>query len=152
MWYNINAMAYSITKEKLNSVGLYILEGLSEREACILSDISYIDLQDLKENQSIVRDFIEKKHIEFKHAHLKEIQKHKSEKNSQWMLEKLRPDEFGTKGKNPDAPVNIISMIINQIQNEDQGIVRDTRYTRAVSESEVKDDQPTKLRVANILG
>jgi len=31
-------------------------------------------------------EFIEKKHTEFKHTHLKEIQKNKSEKNSQWLL------------------------------------------------------------------
>ena len=84
------------SKETLSDIGGYILNGMSEQESCILSGVLYKDLQVLQEGSDTVRDYIKKKHIQFKHNHLREIQSKKSEKTSQWLLEKLRPEEFGT--------------------------------------------------------
>ena len=129
-----------ITKDILASIGTYILEGMTEQEACTLSGYFFADLQDDKEdivNGDIVSLFLEKKHTEFKHNHLKEIQKNKSEKNSQWILEKLRPEEFGPKSKS-EVPVNVLSVIIKQIQNDSDQIIKFNRGEREVKEREAK--------------
>lgn len=142
-----------ISKEKLNDLGVFLLEGMSEPEACILADVSYAELQETKENSSVARDFIEKKQTEFIRNHLVEIQKNKSEKNSMWMLEKLFPDRFGSRvkgGGNGDTTVNIIGTIIKQIQNEDQGIVRIA--SRGSRGEQSDEDGDRRIRVAEILG
>lgn len=125
-----------MNQDILINICTYILDGMSEREACALAGFSYNELQDLKEGSQKLREVIEKKHIEFKHNHLKEIQKNKSEKNSQWLLEKLRPEEFGSKGRSQDAPtVNIINAIVKDIQNENTGIATLTRGTKQIEEN-----------------
>ena len=137
-----------VTLEQLEKISTYILDGMSEKEACTLTGVSWVDLEEKKETDDLAKKLIEKKHIQFKYNHLKEIQKTKSERNSMWMLEKLRPDEFSGRGKGGDGTtVNIISAIINEIQNEDQGIVRNTRYTR-----EVESVESSKLGVSGLLG
>jgi hypothetical protein len=140
-------------KEKLNELGVYLLEGMSEHEACILSGISYQELQIAKENSDVVRDFVEKKQTEFIRNHLVEIQKNKSEKNSMWMLEKLFPDRFGSRlraGSGDNNTINIIGTIIKQIQNEDTGIVRIT--SRGNRDEQSNEDDTRRIRVAEILG
>lgn len=113
-----------ITKEVLLKIGEHILEGMAEKEACILSGVSHIDLVALKSAHENIRLYIEKMEVTFKRNHLVEIQKNKSEKNSQWLLEKLRPDEFGSRGHGNDNPtINIISAIIKDIQNDSEPIV-----------------------------
>lgn len=142
-----------ISKEKLNELGVFLLEGMSEPEACILANVSYAELQETKMNSDIARDFIEKKQTEFIRNHLVEIQKNKSEKNSMWMLEKLFPDRFGARVRsagNGDTTVNIIGTIIKQIQNEDQGIVRIT--SRGNRDEQSYEDGGGRIRVAEILG
>lgn len=116
-------MSKKITKEILKSIGEYILDGLSEREACILADVDPADLATLKERSDQVTKFLEKTMVEFKHSHLKQIQSKKSEKNSQWLLEKLLPEEFGAKakGSGEGINVNIIKQIITSIQNDYSG-------------------------------
>jgi len=111
-----------ISKMDLENLAKYILDGMTEDEACILCSIDKYELQDLKETNIDVRNFMEDKHVKFKYKHLQEIQKIKSEKNSQWLLEKLRPEEFGNKMNKNSNPttVNIIRNIINQIQNGEQ--------------------------------
>lgn len=139
-------MAKIIDKEAVTTIGTYILDGMNERESCILAGISYPDLQALKEKSENVRDFIEKKHIQFKHNNLKAIQAKKSEKNSQWLLEKLRPEEFGTKLKSQEQPrANIISLIIKDIQNNDNNIVRYTREYRAEESNEERAGEPARI-------
>jgi hypothetical protein len=141
-------------KEKLNELGVYLLEGMSEPEAAILSGISYQELQIAKENSDIVRDFIEKKQTEFIRNHLVEIQKNKSEKNSMWMLEKLFPDRFGARlrtGSGDNNTINIIGTIIKQIQNEDTGIVRIASRGNRDEQSD-EDGSSGRIRVAEILG
>jgi len=102
-----------INKDQLVEIGKYILQGLSQDEAAILINVNPADL---RESPS-VKNFLEKQAIEFKLAHLKEIQAKKSSNSSQWLLEKLRPDEFGSKAKDTGTNINIISQIIHSIQN-----------------------------------
>lgn len=110
-----------ITKEVMERMAKYILDGLTENEACILCGVSSAELRRLKDRNESVRLYFEQKAVLFKHKHLEEIQKTKSEKNSQWLLEKLRPDEFGSKAKNSNpTTVNVIKTIINSIQNGEQ--------------------------------
>lgn len=127
-----------IDKERLEHIGAYILKGMSEREACILSDVTPSELTKLKEKNEKVRDFIEKKKIKFKFNHLKEIQDNKSEKNSQWLLEKLRPEEFGPRSRQTETPtINIINQIMKEIANENEPLVVLSRSTRS--------DQPDQV-------
>lgn len=146
-------MPLLLSKEALEEIGLHILNGMTEKEACTLSEVSWNDLQEQKEQSKITRDFIEKKHVEFKANHLKEIQKNKSEKNSMWLLEKLRPDEFGSKARGHEGPtINIISQIIKDIQNDEQGIVTISRGSRTPTPGEPdKNDSVPRLSPANIL-
>lgn len=148
-------MSISITKEEMQTVGKYILEGMTEEQACVLADISYLQLQDAKEGNELIGKFIEKKKTEFKYNHIKEIQKNKSEKNSQWLLEKLYPEEFGPKARSgqTESPVNIISVIIKDIQNDNQGIIPSiSRGTRPEIGSESESDKATgSERIAEIL-
>ena len=126
-----------ITKEQLEKVGTHILEGMTERESAILADVSWAELQETKESSQNARDFLDKKTIEFKSNHLKEIQKNKSEKNSQWLLEKLRPDEFGSRVRPQSGPtINIIGAIIRDIQNEETQIVGFSRGARVINAEE----------------
>lgn len=147
-------MIQNITKEKLQDIGTHILNGMTEREACILADVSYNELQLMKEGNDIVRQFIEKSHIQFKEAHLKEIQKNKSEKNSMWLLEKLRPEEFGSRARSSEGPtINIISQIIKEIQNDTQPIITISRGSKSTGEEESdKNDLTPKERIAKVLG
>jgi hypothetical protein len=142
----------NIDKDTLHSICLYILNGMTEREACVLADFSYNELQNLKEESKTLREIIEKKHIEFKLNHLKEIQKNKSEKNSIWMLEKLRPEEFGAKARGSEAPtVNIINAIIKDIQNDNQGIVKISRGTVVHEQGKNESDTNPKLAGSSLL-
>lgn len=118
--YNINTTMHpSINKDSLTDIGKYILNGMSEKESCILAGVKYADLQHAQEVNEVVRNFIERKNTEFKLNHLEEIQKNKSEKNSMWLLEKLRPKEFGSKANQGEGTtINIINSIMKEIQNE----------------------------------
>jgi hypothetical protein len=145
-------MESPITKEKLQEIGNFLLDGMSEREACTLCDISFNDLNELKQNSETVRNYIEKKIIKFKLNHLKEIQKNKSEKNSQWLLEKLRPEEFGSRPRGGgETTVNIISQIIKQIQNDNDPIVSITRGARVYDQESNEGTIDSKQRITNAL-
>lgn len=138
-----------ITKDDLEAIGKYIATGMTEQEACILADVSHSDFLLLKEKNSKIRDFVEKKKVRFKYAHLNEIQKNKSDKNSQWLLEKLVP-EFSPKAKNDGGnTINIISQIIKEIQNESEPIIDITRGSRVELGTRTESDQ--KIKVAEIL-
>ncbi len=140
-------------KETLAQIFENMLLGMTEREACILAEFSYEQLQESKEKSLNLRELLEKKQIEFKFNHLKEIQKSKSEKTSMWVLEKLRPDDFGNKKNTPqDTTINIISAIIKDIQNEGQGIVRISRGTKIRDAVTLNPDTPKeKLMGAALL-
>lgn len=105
-------------KEKLKKIGLYLLKGLTEKEACVLLDVPYAVFLKQKENDEPTRKFLEKQTVEFKLKHLEVIQKTSSEKTSMYLLEKLRPEEFGNKKGGEGPTINIISAIIQAIQND----------------------------------
>ena len=107
-----------LNKDKLIEIASYILQGLSEEEACILCDVPYEVLQERKEQSEDVRNFIKKQSINFKLNHLKEIQTKKNGNNSQWLLEKIIPEQFGSSKRDSGInTVNIISQIVNNIQD-----------------------------------
>ena len=137
-----------VNKDSLQQIGKYILAGMTEKEACILSDVSYNALQHAKEESDIVREYIEKKRIEFKYNHLNQIQKARSEKNSMWVLEKLIPDEFNNRRGSDQPQINIISTIIKDIQHGDQGIVKYSRGVRDIEASE--NDSKGSVRIASL--
>jgi|2_EtaG_2_1085320.scaffolds.fasta_scaffold08821_3 hypothetical protein len=147
-------MKSTVTNDKLRTIGEYILTGMTEKEACTLSDVSYEILQDIKEINENVRSFIEKKIIKFKYNHLKEIQKKRSEKNSQWILEKLRSEEFGSRLRQQDAPtVNVISQIVQQIQHENEPIIHaiNSESLPVSGEQPNKEGESPRERVTKIL-
>lgn len=111
----------SLHRDKLKEIGCFILEGLSEEEACILSGVSPSLFKELKQTHSVVAEYLMKKNIEFKRKHLAAIAGHRTDKNSMWMLENLRPEEFGKK-KGGDTTVNVIGAIIKDIRSTSDGL------------------------------
>lgn len=135
--YNIH-----VNKDQLITIGSYVLTGMSEKESCILSNVSYNIYLQQKENDQVTRDFIEKKLVEFKLNHITTIQKTKSEKNSMYLLEKLRPEEFGNKNRSggEGQTINIISAIIKDIQNDNANqIVTFNRQKRHEDDKAIKE-------------
>lgn len=105
-------------KEKLKAIGVYLLKGLTEKEACVLLEVPYAIFLKQKENDEPTRKFLEQQIVKFKLKHLEVIQKTSSEKTSMYLLEKLRPDEFGNKKGGEGPTINIISAIIKAIHND----------------------------------
>jgi len=137
----------------LGKIGQYIIEGLTEEEACILSEASYDNLVALKEKNEEIRNFISQMRVKFKYAHLKEMQTKKSEKTSQWLLERLRPEDFyiGARSKTPQT-VNIIGTIIQQIQNDNtRPLISRTREDRLNQGGESNEDNREPARVIEVL-
>jgi hypothetical protein len=146
-------MTQPIDKGVLAKIGQFIIEGLTEEEACILSGADYNNLLTLKENNEDVRNYIAKQRVLFKHAHLREMQSKKSEKTSQWLLERLRPEDFyiGARSRTPQT-INVIGTIINQIQNDTTPLISTrTREDRHQSEIESNEDSQEPGRVIEIL-
>jgi hypothetical protein len=142
-------MHRTIDKELLKQIGMYITDGLTEEESCIMAGCSYDDLNTLKENNEDIRIFIEKMKVKFKHAHLKEMQSKKSEKTSQWLLERLRPEDFyiGARSKVSNQTVNIIGTIINEIQEDrNTGLIASTQTRQGRIEQAQESDKDSKGR------
>lgn len=140
-------------KDKLALIGKYILEGLTEEEACILSDVKVEDLNLLKEKNEPVREYIAKCRVNFKYAHLSEMQKKKSDKTSQWLLERLRPEDFNISARSRNTTtVNVIGTIIQQIQNDNTRPLiarnREDRFEERI-ESNKEDIKLTVREVLN---
>lgn len=146
-------MSKPIDTKILALIGKYILEGLTESEACLMSDAKLEDLDILKENNEKIRDFIEKQKVKFKYSHLQEMQTKKSDKTSQWLLERLRPEDFSTQKSKSATTINIIGTIIKQIQQDDRPtqLVSRTREDRYDSERESHEDDKGRERVVSIL-
>lgn len=125
--------------EKLKQIADYLLKGMTEKESCILCDVPYADYLKQKENDEPTRKFIEKQIVKFKLQHVEAIQKTKSDKNSMYLLEKLRPEEFGSKrGGEGSATVNIISAIIKEIQNDNTSTI--ISFNRATQKEKRSDE------------
>jgi hypothetical protein len=137
----------------LAKIGQYIIEGLTEEEACILSEASYDNLVALKENNEDIRNFVAQMRVKFKYQHLKEMQTKKSEKTSQWLLERLRPEDFyiGARSRTPQT-INVIGTIINQIQNDNtRPLISRTRQDRIESDIEPNQNSTGPTRVIEVL-
>ncbi len=142
-------MPLPLTPEKLPEIKAFILKGLNEKEACVMTDVSYTDFLSKKEKVESTRIYFEKAEIEFKLTHIEQIQRGRSDKNSMYLLEKLRPEEFGNKKTNETPKQNIINLIVKSIQNDDkQSIVIKNRTNR----EEFENDRPKILEVSSILG
>ena len=137
-------MSKELTFEKLPLIKNFILQGLNEKEACIMADVSYTDFLDKKEKIESTRIYFEKAEIEFKLTHIQQIQRGRSDKNSMYLLEKLRPEEFGNKKTNEAPTQNIINLIVKSIQNDNnQSIVIRNRQQK------FEDDSSTILLEPN---
>jgi len=141
----------AITKADLERIAKYMLDGLSEDDACSLCELDTHELHELKELSGEVRLYLERKAIKFKQMHLNEIAKTKSEKNSMWLLEKLRPEEFGAKQKttNPTT-INIIRTMVNSIQNGEKYSTLTPR-SRGNLAIESNEDDVSRIAVESVL-
>lgn len=110
-------------KKKVEEIGNYILSGLTEEEAALLIGVSPMQLQMLKDKNPSLEQFLLKKKIKFKEKHLKIIGDKSDPKTSQWLLEKLHSDQFGSRGGRPENPTNVLAIFIKQIQEASPGIV-----------------------------
>jgi len=110
------------SKEVLARVGQYILDGLTEDEASMLAGYDPRDLRILRQNVPSLASFLDKEAVKFKHNQLKTVQKKGDGKTAQWLLEKLRPNEFAAKhsADSGNTQVNIFNRIIKEIQQGDQ--------------------------------
>lgn len=143
-----------LSQELIKEIGDYLLDGMTEQEACILVGYPYSVFKILKENNEDIRNFLEKKFVLFKHEQLKQVKEKKTDKNAQWLLEKLRPDEFGGKKGGGDTTVNIISAIIKQIQENDQdktSIVREGTLVANQERGQENKGSKTGLLVGSTL-
>lgn len=145
-------MSKPIDKDRLAKIGQYILEGLTESEAAIMSDASIEELQSLKEKNEDVRNFIDKSKVQFKYSHIHEIQTKKSDKASQWLLERLRPEDFATGRSKITNNINVIATIIKQIQQDDTiQLVARNRQDRLEEGGESNIDNRLKPGLIEIL-
>lgn len=140
-----------MNKEKLVSIGTYLLKGMTEREACILVDVPLEVFNAAKENDESIRKYLEKKIVEFKLKHIEQIQKEKSDKNSMYLLEKLRPDEFGGKQKNAPPSLDTVSIIIKSIQNDPNASLIQISNRGQREESQRQDDSARIIEGAALL-
>lgn len=120
-----------ISNALLKNIGDYIAEGLNEEEACLLANFDYSIFQDMKKRDPKLNDYIRKQLIKLKQKHLKIIQASSSDKNSQWILEKVFPDEYGPQKKKGDEdPIDALAKIIKQIQHDpNTSIIREATAT-----------------------
>jgi hypothetical protein len=120
----------------LPKIGQYILEGLNSEEACIMAGFLPKELKDLMDKNEAARAYVDKKHIEYKHEHLKAINRTKSEKTSMWMLEKTRPEEFGSARQRGNGdPIDSLKKLITEIQKNDDNLIRDAEVIEGKTEA-----------------
>lgn len=122
----------SLCRETLAKIGAYILEGLTEDEACIMAEFPLGDFKELRQNHQVLSTYLDKMNIEFKRKHLREVNAKKSDKNSIWMLENLRPEQFGGKKRPGGDSVNAIAAIIKAIRQGNDSLpvnIQDANYT-----------------------
>ena len=114
----IDPIVDGLSEEKLRKLGNYILQGMNENEAATLAGIPRLEILQLRRTSDSYNNFIEKKKLEFKHKHLKVLSLKADSKISQWLLERLSPEEFSTSSKRKvDVPVNAMAAILKDIQD-----------------------------------
>lgn len=105
-----------IPKEAFDKMGKYLMQGMNETEAATLAGIDKLKLAIARRSSNDYNEFVHKKKLEFKAKHLRVLSTKSDPKISQWLLERLSPDEFSTKAK-PEVPTNVVAAIIKEIQD-----------------------------------
>lgn len=107
------------TEDEMARICLYIQDGLSVRESCILAGYDHDEFKEAMSQYRSVRNMVEKKEIEFKYERLKRLKNDSKSANQVWLLENLRPTEFGKqKGEFSSAdPAVTIATFIKEIQS-----------------------------------
>lgn len=104
------------TKEQMEAIGSYIIDGMSLEESCVLTGYPEEDMKILIERDPKIAAVIRKKNLEFKHKHLVVVGN--DPKKADWMLERRFPEEFGKNADlTPPQSVNILQLIMQDIQN-----------------------------------
>jgi len=118
-----------ITREKVELIGQSILDGLTEEEACALVDVPLFELTDFIDKNPALKNYIQKKKIEFKKKHLKIINEKRDPKNSTWLLERLMPEQFASRKATQSDNPNFLAVFIKEIQNNQQDLVKVHEHT-----------------------
>lgn len=105
-----------VTEESFKKIGGHILDGLTEEEACVVENVPLESLMMLMERDPVAANFIRKKKIEFKKKHLEIVNDKKDAKNSIWLLERLMPEQFGSKKAPEVDPTNVLALFVKQVQ------------------------------------
>ena len=108
-----------ITPTQFTSLGNYIMQGMNESEAALLAGIPKLTIMIMRRKSDQYNDFVERKKLEFKQKHLKILSNKNDHKISQWLLERIAPDEFSNKTKRDETPTNVVAAIIKDIQESD---------------------------------
>jgi len=115
------AVAGFMDDERTAQFGSYVLQGLPPVEAGILANFSKDEINDLEKRSAPYRIFVQKKLIQFKQKHLKVITANPDVKTSQWLLQKMFPDEFEKKATAPldgggSNAMTVIQAIVKTVQ------------------------------------
>lgn len=105
-----------ITPEQFIKMGNYLMQGMNESEAAVLAGIDRMKLMVAKRTSNVYNNFVERKKLEFKSKHLQVLSTKPDPKVSQWLLERLSPQEFSTKSGKSDVPSSAVENIIKAIQ------------------------------------
>jgi hypothetical protein len=106
-----------ITPEQFIKLGKYLMQGMNESEAAVLAGIDRLALMVAKRSSHAYNNFVERKKLEFKSKHLEVLSGKPDAKVSQWLLERLSPEEFSNKQGKSDVPGNVVGAIIKEIQD-----------------------------------
>jgi hypothetical protein len=105
-----------ISPEQFKLMGSYLMQGMNESEAAVLAGIDRMKLMVARRSSQAYNNFVEKKKLEFKSKHLQVLSSKPDPKTSQWLLERLSPQEFSSKGSRSEVPQNAVESIIKAIQ------------------------------------
>jgi hypothetical protein len=113
-----------ITLDKVKHIGQSILEGLTVEEACVLVDVPVFELEEFVDKNPALKNYMEKKRIEFKKKHLEIINDKRDPKNSLWLLERLLPEQFASRRTKQTEDANFLAVFVKEIQNNQQDLVK----------------------------
>lgn len=134
------------TDIRSNKMKNYILDGLSPREAGLMAGYSNAEMDTLQKKSAAYRLFVQKALIEFKQKHLKVIRDKADPKTSQWLLEKMFPEEFALRGKDAvgqggdRSSTTIINAIFKSVQATPDELIPTKIYDIEDSNQEEQDD------------
>lgn len=131
-----------VTPDTLKEIGRLLEEGLTDEEACLIVGIPLESLKLFMEQEPKASNFIQKKRLEFKRAHLQVINEKRDPKSSMWLLERLMPEQFANKRASDVNPTNVLAVFLKEVQNQP------TQYLIKESESEGHVDINTKDQAA----